>query len=468
MSQLFVSLSLVMVVAVSALSVDRVVPESQGMVQLESTAKMSVYQGEISEGVHLIRLGRVPKRRKPDTDLVADVPSMDGDAKDAKAEKIHEYVLLDNQDVQYYGEIQVGQPNEQSFTVVFDTGSMYLWVPDKACPTPSCQARSHLYELKKSSTGVVAETVVDGKKTVAITKVQYGTGNIEGAVASDTVKLGSATVPKTGMLLVIKEGGDVFASSSFDGVLGLNRLAESYTMPQTNDHFSFNFLKQATAQGVLKAPVVSFWLTSTGSDDPANGGAMVLGGVDTRLLASGATITYHDVLLPSQGDDAGNWAVKITSLTVGGKGKNYCPKGCLGIVDTGTSVLVMASVLMDSAKGGMPKDSFTPKSDCSDYKDKSGSKALHFTIENSGGGGSTDYSLELERLTMMDQEAQQCSSAIQGTGKHVKDTMPGYPDTPLIILGDLFLRKYYSVYDNSNPSAAKVGLGLANQDVAVS
>lgn len=61
-----------------------------------------------------------------------------------------------------------------------------------------------------------------------------------------------------------------------------------------------------------------------------------------------------------------------------------------------------------------------------------------------------------------------CTSAIQGTGKHLKGSMPGYDGYPMILLGDIFLRKYYSIFDNSDSKAARIVLAISRQNIRVS
>jgi hypothetical protein len=51
-----------------------------------------------------------------------------------------EFRLSDDMMISYYGEIAVGESeeNNQKFKVLFDTGSTDLFIPDESCTTPSC------------------------------------------------------------------------------------------------------------------------------------------------------------------------------------------------------------------------------------------------------------------------------------------------------------------------------------------
>ena len=53
---------------------------------------------------------------------------------------LHETVLEDRGNMQYFGEVRLGTP-EKKFRVVFDTGSFILWVPDVACEGFACARR---------------------------------------------------------------------------------------------------------------------------------------------------------------------------------------------------------------------------------------------------------------------------------------------------------------------------------------
>ncbi|EPB67817.1 hypothetical protein ANCCEY_13091 [Ancylostoma ceylanicum] len=50
---------------------------------------------------------------------------MDSDGK-------YEYDVIGYSDIEYIGEVTIGTP-EQRFLVLIDTGTTYLWVPDKSC-----------------------------------------------------------------------------------------------------------------------------------------------------------------------------------------------------------------------------------------------------------------------------------------------------------------------------------------------
>lgn len=467
--------------------VDAVVAEQDSVSSLEQR-KLLIQPGETSPGVHLLAFQRRFKQKAPQLDLFEDVPVMSTESEGEK-EHVHEFSLQNSGDLQYFGTIGLGTP-PKAYEVVFDTGSMNLWVPDKACEGASCQEH-HTYQLKDSSSGQV---FTDEDGNYSMVEIQYGTGEIDGAAAEETVQLGTLTVPNMGLLLVVKEGGNVFSGSGFDGVLGMNRQDQVENVNGTDYHF--NFLRAAAASQALREAVVSFWLSDIPSKPVSSsllqtsiqargaseaevdgGGAIVLGGIDKRLLTS--HVHYHKVLMPDQKNDFGYWTVRVSKLTIGTGKKNYCGgNGCVGILDTGTSALVMAESLMKAMD-----NKHAPSPDCTDVESDDGSKTLFLTIDDGvDGSPSFKYNLELPRTTEQQvtetpvegqpgyvmQEAAGCVSAISTTaGGRIGGTIPGYGERPMILLGDIFLRKYLSVFDNSDLTKPFVGLGTANQEVQV-
>lgn len=80
--------------------------------------------------------------------------------------------------IQYYGEIQLGNP-PQTFTVVFDTGSSNLWVPSTHCNSIACFLHKR-YDSNKSNS--FAENGTEFS-------IRYGTGSLEGFISHVTLSL---------------------------------------------------------------------------------------------------------------------------------------------------------------------------------------------------------------------------------------------------------------------------------------
>merc|ERR1711881_285697 len=124
---------------------------------------------------------------------------------------------------QYYGHIEVGTPAHR-FKVGFDTGSSVLWVPDAACKSSACKTH-HTFRLHHSKTG---KLIGVSRNQVKLAHIQYGTGQMTGVEASDTIRIGGRSglkIPHTGILLATHEQSTVFSNFPFDGVFGLNRRA---------------------------------------------------------------------------------------------------------------------------------------------------------------------------------------------------------------------------------------------------
>ena len=92
--------------------------------------------------------------------------------------------LMNIRNVEYVGEISVGTPR-QTFYVVFDTGSPYLWITDKSCDKTCGIGR--LFDSPQSSTFKPSNSQVFN--------ISYLSGTSSGLVGSDTIQLGSFILP---------------------------------------------------------------------------------------------------------------------------------------------------------------------------------------------------------------------------------------------------------------------------------
>jgi hypothetical protein len=342
--------------------------------------------------------------------------------------------LKNNANTQYFGKVFVGTP-PKAFTVVFDTGSSVLWVPDSTCSSRACKTH-HQMDIKHSSTGELISVGNMDKEA----KIQYGTGSMTGLEVTDTVRVGSATGPNfadTGLLLATKEQSSVFGAFPFDGVFGLNRHS---VISGTTD---FNVMTNALKKGHVSHNIVSFWL---GGAPGNNGGAMALGGVDSRFFSG--PLTWHPVVR----NPFGNWMLQLKSLKLGNV--EVCAGGCTTIIDTGTSLLVASAAVHNSIMSNV-----NIAQDCSNYKTN---PSLTFTYDNS------EYTLEAGDYTveLVAPGQKRCNSAIvpmQGTLlDKISKIVPNNPDK-VIIMGDVFLRRIYTAFDNTNPAAPRVGFAKGKQ-----
>merc|ERR1711942_571802 len=168
-------------------------------------------------------------------------------------------------DAQYYGPIELGTPG-QKFNVIFDTGSSNLWVPSATCPIWELACRTHSrYDSTDSST-----YEADGTEFV----IHYGAGSVEGFMSKDTCCVAGVCV--TGQLFaeVTHEPGISFIAAQFDGILGMGfpQIAVNDAPPVFNNMID---------QGVVEAPVFSFWLNR--DPDAEIGGELILGGSDPQF-----------------------------------------------------------------------------------------------------------------------------------------------------------------------------------------
>merc|ERR1711959_703959 len=301
--------------------------------------------------------------------------------------------INDYQNAQYYGQVSVGTP-PQNFNVIFDTGSSNLWVPNSKVGLVGLL--KHKYKSSASSTYVKNGTVF---------KIQYGSGPVSGIFSEDAVTYGSnLKVPKQVFAEVenAKGLGLAYGIGKFDGILGMGW--DRISVGGVKD--PFHSLVDA---GQLAAPEFAFYL---GDNQP---GSLVLGGTDKSHYTG--DFTY----VPLKSEDY--WRIALDDMTINGKSMTTTKTA---IVDSGTSLLA------------------GPTADVAKIASLVGAKKVinnEYSIPCNGTSPDLTFKIVGKEYTFA--TSGMCLFAMTGID------VPA-PNGPLWILGDVFMRKYYTVFDWGN------------------
>ncbi|XP_036408268.1 napsin-A [Megalops cyprinoides] len=328
--------------------------------------------------------------------------------------------LTNFMDAQYYGAISIGTP-PQEFSVLFDTGSSNLWVPSIHCSFLDIACWLHRrYNSKKSSTYV---------KNGTSFSIQYGRGSLSGFISQDTVTVADLAVQGQQFGEAVKQPGITFAVARFDGVLGMGYPAIS--VAQVTPVFD-----KIMAAKLLPQNIFSFYINR----DPTApvGGELMLGGTDKQYYEG--ELHYVNVTRKAY------WQVKMEGVAVGNQ-LTLCKGGCQAIVDTGTSLITGPAEevrALQKAIGALPLLMGEAFIDCKKIPSlpvislNLGGKQFNLTGE--------DYVVKESQLGVSI-----CLSGFMGL-----DVPP--PAGPLWILGDVFIGRYYTVFDRD---ADRVGFAPA-------
>lgn len=301
----------------------------------------------------------------------------------------------------FYGPITLGTP-PQNFKVIFDTGSSNVWVPATNC-SASCGLHPR-FDATKSSTYIPNGTAFD---------IDYASGPVSGYVGGDVINVGGISAPiQMGLVTDASGLGLAYLIGEFDGIAGMAFQSISVDgLPP--------FFQAMVAENVLDAPVFGFYLETTGQD-----GELELGGVDPSHYVA----PFNYVPLSS----VTYWETVLGGIALGGHSVTAVKKA---VFDTGTSLLAMpvaetAAIAKAVGATMLLNNEYTIS--CGAIPTL---PDLNITV---GGQGyvltPTDYILNVDGLGV------ECLLGIVGID------IPA-PAGPLVILGDVFQRKYYIEYD---------------------
>uniref|UniRef100_A0A4W2FDL4 Pregnancy-associated glycoprotein 1-like n=1 Tax=Bos indicus x Bos taurus TaxID=30522 RepID=A0A4W2FDL4_BOBOX len=317
--------------------------------------------------------------------------------------------LRNIRDLFYVGNITIGTP-PQEFQVIFDTGSSDLWVASIFCNSSSCAAHVRFRHHQSS-------TFRPTNKTFRIT---YGSGRMKGVVVHDTVRIGDLVSTDQPFGLCLKDSG--FKGIPFDGILGL-----SY--PNKTFSGAFPIFDKLKNEGAISEPVFAFYL----SKDKQEGSVVMFGGVDHRYYKG--ELNWVPLI------QVGDWFVHMDRITMKRK-VIACSDGCKALVDTGTSDIVGPSTLVNNIWKLIRARPLGPQYfvSCSAVNTL---PSIIFTING------INYRLPARAYIHKDSRGRCYSAFKENTVRTSRETW---------ILGDAFLRRYFSVFDRGND---RIGLARA-------
>ena len=395
--------------------------------------------------------------------------------------------------MQYFGQLSFGSNNE-TFSMIYDTGSSWIWIPGERCK--SCEGSMRVFSCRTSSTclkqtqnhsfvssstnsnqNASAEEQINennqnqssnssnstdlaakilGKKgkdlsvnekmnkileieknrifhskkhrnnsdesiSVAVT---YGKGEIEGESHLENIRLGQLEAVNQSFLLVYEVRD--FQNHEFDGVCGLGF--------RPLEGGGISLLENLKAQGKINKKMFSFFLhneiKSHSDDENALKSELIIGGYDQRYIDG--KINYFKVTNKS------HWTIDIAKSFVGDRILNKEPQQA--IVDSGTSLILMPKrefkdimkYLRNTLKKicvsqGMLVICACPDGNFHDFP--------VIRIEAEG-----KMNLTIQPDSYIRREKHRCSLLI---GINGEDDI----DTGSWILGDVFMRQFYTIFD---------------------
>ncbi|KAF4686558.1 hypothetical protein FOZ63_032041 [Perkinsus olseni] len=371
--------------------------------------------------------------------------------------------LVNNNNLQYYGEVHIGDP-PQKFLAIYDTGSEQLWVPGERCHGEAC-VHHHKFHPVKSQT---FQQSIGGER-----RMTYGTGEVRFREGKDTVRLcdstrgcfdeltkaprpPGSTKPVTALAadrqpvgMTSYQSPDPFKKLPFDGILGLppsGNFGDGHHQSLLGE-----WLKVARFRH-HHPRLISFYL----SPDTSVKGSVAIGGIDRHHIDQSDKLRWHNIHPPT---DA--WRVQLVDIAVDGKPLHLCGSGvdgpegtCEAMVDTGSSLITGpqgdASKVLERI-GPLPHacdrlsseelNRRLPQLDII-LRDSSG-KDVWYPLKPS------DYVIRFEHHNGHTGPSQTCEL---GVGKL---DLPFNRDSHhqgrgVWVLGDTFLRRYYSVFDDAH------------------
>eukprot|EP00929_Paragymnodinium_shiwhaense_P026904 TRINITY_DN15905_c0_g1_i1.p1 TRINITY_DN15905_c0_g1~~TRINITY_DN15905_c0_g1_i1.p1 ORF type:complete len:710 (-),score=147.67 TRINITY_DN15905_c0_g1_i1:242-2371(-) len=356
---------------------------------------------------------------------------------------------------------QVCQVADQSKVwVVFDTGSTNIWVSSDLCESGACARKGRRrYNHTKSVTFAYPQSP-------AQLTVEFGTGRLVGPQGVDDFHIGPFSVFQQTFGMIKTQNGSVFEDVPFEGILGL-------AFPSMSANKVKPFFDTVIDQKALQHNEFAFYF----SRDTPTANAIFWGGVDPRFYEG--HIEYFPVTDPYY------WAVDLHAFHIGEEclfgpgceeapslselgaspvaggqdnmkkaGEGGTPNGKAprrlptAIIDTGTTYFTAERFLFDDIMDRMPP------ARCDDITDQT-HQPMTYTLKSAAGAlRDFVFTKDMYMTQTGDGADAQCAPAFMRIDIPEKHG-------PAMVLGEVFLRHYFAVFDRGGGAKNDGRLGLA-------
>lgn len=228
----------------------------------------------------------------------------------------------DGSDFSYFSVLNFGSDAKEMYMLI-DSGSANTWVMGSACTSHACQIHNTFGPADSKS---LTTTTQDWQ-------LAYGTGQVEGVLAKDTVAFANYTLSLEFGLAT--NASDDFNNYPMDGILGLGP-------SDSNELDTPTVMETLDKQSDLASNVIGVHLSR--AVDNTKDGELTIGGIDHTRFTGKLSYTKINV--------ADTWQIPIDDMIVGGNACNL--QGKSAIIDTGTSYILMPPADADSVHAQIP------------------------------------------------------------------------------------------------------------------
>ncbi|KEF52681.1 uncharacterized protein A1O9_11098 [Exophiala aquamarina CBS 119918] len=214
-------------------------------------------------------------------------------------------ISQDGADFTYFSVMKFGSPGRDMY-MLLDSGSANTWLMGSSCQSQACQIHNTFGHANSDTLNLTQTTF----------SLAYGTGQVQGTMASDTVSFANYSL-ELGFGMATTASDD-FLNYPMDGILGLGRAASEELGVQS-------LMDALDDQEGLKEKIFGIHLQR--SSDGTKDGQITFGGVDASKFKG--KLEYTNAINNS------TWEIPLDDGGVDDKGVGF--KGKSAIVDTGTS-----------------------------------------------------------------------------------------------------------------------------------